>query len=206
MSDIIYPKSVGASCINHDWFGMPVKHVWEIMEDYLYFIHRAYNVRIHVFVLMSNHFHMIISAPDHNLPQAMQYLLANSSREITKCAGRVNHTWKQHHFKTLIGTPHYYLHAYKYFYRNPVKAKICKNVEDYPFSTLHGLLGQSKLIIPVEHDETLFSDVEGTLRWLNTPPQDDHEDAVRKALRRRKFKLPRDKKSGMKHKLEEEPF
>ena len=50
--------------------------------------------------------------------------------------------------------------------------------------------------IPVEEDLTLFSDVEGTLRWLDQIPEKENWEAVRKALRRREFQFGRlDKKA-----------
>lgn len=180
---------------------MKMEDVWTIMSDYLYFISHAYNFRIHAFVLMQNHYHLLGSAPLGYLSPAMQYFLAQTSRQITKCAGRINHTWRARFFRCEIQTEHYYMHAYKYFYRNPVEAGVCERVEDYQFSTIPGLLGQRKLIIPVHSDDTLFSDISGTLDWLNTPTNPDYRDVIRRALRRSKFKLPRDK-NGKLHPLE----
>jgi len=202
----ILPVSLGARCINKDWFGMSMDEVWSVMEDYLHFISHAYDIRIHLFVLMSNHYHMVARAPQNNMPAAMQYFQTETSRRITKAAGRINHLWRQKYFRSIIGGTRYYLHAYKYFYRNPVEAKICERVQDYPYSTLHGLLGHKKLIIPVCSDDTLFAGVDDTLAWLNTPPEKGHSEIIRKALRRREFKLPRDPKKAGRHPLEDEKY
>lgn len=199
------PFNIGARCINKDWFGMPLDEVWSILEELLYFVSHAYGIKIHSFVLMSNHFHLIASGPPQILSSAIQFWLAQSSRQITKCTGRINHTWKARHFRRLLGTPHYFLNAYKYFYRNPVEAGLVKSVEDYRFSTLYGLLGFRQLIIPVEFDATLFSDVDGTLKWLNTAPSEENKEAMRRALRRSEFKLPRGK-DGKLHSLESQLY
>jgi hypothetical protein len=68
---------------------------------------------------------------------------------------------------------------------------LCRDVLEYPYSTLPGLLGRSKLIIPMAEDITLFSDVEGTVKWLNTPPHTEDWRAIGRALRKREFKLTR---------------
>ena len=102
----------------------------------------------------------------------------------------------------MVTSPHYYLHAYKYFYYNPVKAGICARVEDYKYSTLRGLLGLDHLLVPVTEDTTLFSDVEGTLRWLNQRPDDNHWDAVKKALKKQQFKLRSLQSTNREHPLE----
>ena len=191
------PVSVSSRCINKDWFGMPMPEVWAIVEDFLIITERGFGLKIHSFVLMSNHFHLLVTAPNSNLHRAMQYFLSQTGRAITKSAGRVNHTWKAKYFRCQIATHPYFQCAYKYFYRNPVVAQICHRVEQYPYGTLSGLLGFTKLNIPV-HDEVLFSDVEGTLEWLNTPTHPENYEAIKKALRRRKFKFPRKYKNGYK--------
>lgn len=185
---------------------MPVEAVWEILSEHLYFLHHVHEFRIHSFVLMSNHFHMIASAPSEQFSKGMQHLLSNSSRKITKAADRVDHTWRAHFFRRPITSPQYYLHAYKYFYRNPVEAGLCKFVEEYPFSTLHGLLGLRHLLIPVIHDDTLFSNVEGTLAWLNRAPKEGYKRALELAMRRQEFKLPVNPKTRRVHPLEEEEY
>jgi REP element-mobilizing transposase RayT len=196
----VFPYNIGARCINKDWFGMPLDEVWNILEEQLYFVCHAFEIRVHCFVLMINHFHLIASGKPTQLSSGLQFFLAQSSRQITKSTDRINHTWKARHFRRLIGTPHYFLNVYKYFYRNPVEAKIVERVEEYPFSTLNGLLGQRQLIIPVVHDDTLFSDVEETLRWLNHAPSPDNREAMKAALKRKEFKLPRSR--GKAHPLE----
>lgn len=117
--------------------------------------------------------------------------MCETSRELVRLGNRINQTYGGPHFRCLIKSHHYFLNAYKYLYYNPVAAGICENVLDYPYSTLHGQLGQGRLLIPVEEDLTLFNDVEGTLAWLNTRPKKENWLAVRNALRRKEFKLGR---------------
>lgn len=194
------PFSIGSRCINKDWFGMPLEEVWSIFEDVLIITVAGYNLKINSFVLMSNHFHMIASAPDDNLSSAMQYLLSQTSRLITKSAERVNHTWKAKYFRSCLSKHHYFLNSYKYIYRNPVEAGICNLVEEYPYSTLSGLLGFRRISIPLVSDETLFSDVEGTIKWLNTPVAFENRVAMSRALKKSSYKLP--KLNGFLHPLE----
>lgn len=184
-----YPYNIGGRCVNREWFGLPLETVWEIMSEQLYYLHHAYDVKIHSFVLMSNHFHLMLTTPKANLSEAMQRFMRESARNISKPAARINYVFGGPYFRTMIRSNHHFLHAYKYNYANPVKAKVCARAEDYPFSTLHGLLGRSRLIIPIEEDQTLFSNLEGTLEWINLEPPEEDWQAVRKALRRREFTL-----------------
>lgn len=186
----INPYQITGRCLNREWFAVPLPIVWDILGEYLYFISHAHELKIHSFLLMPNHFHLIASSPTGSLSQAMQYFMAQSSRALAKEAGRINHIWGSRFYRCEIKSHHYFLNAYKYNYRNPVTAKLTDRVEDYPYSTIHGLLGKSKMIIPVVEDLTLFSGVETTLEWLNTEPKMSHSEAMRKALRRKVFKLP----------------
>ena len=53
------------------------------------------------------------------------------------------------------------------------------------------LLGKSKAAFPLVEDDTLFSDVEGTLDWLNYKPEAEHWDVVGRAMLKSEFKLPK---------------
>lgn len=196
----VFPYHVTARCINREWFNQPLPEVWSLMSDHLNFITHAFEVEILAFVLMSNHFHLLIRTPQLNLSAAMQWLLGQTSRELTRSADRINQTFGGRHFKSVISSNHYFMHAYKYLYLNPVRAGLCWRSEDYKFSTLHGLLGQSHLSIPVIEDTLLFSDPTWTLDWINQMPSDENWEAVRKGLRWREFKLAKEGRAP--HQLE----
>ncbi len=195
-----FSYNVGARCINKDWFSIPMNEVWEIMSEHLNFIHHGFDARIQAFVLMSNHYHMLLRTPLANIDHIMAWFNRETSRTLTRAGNRINQTYGGKYFRSVITSPHYFLNAYKYTYYNPVKAGICANVLDYPYSTLPGLLGRRKILIPVQEDLILFSDVEGTLSWLNRAPSEKNWKAVRAALHRPEFYFA--KLSGRPHPLE----
>lgn len=159
------------------------------MCHHLYFVHHGFGAQIHSFVLMSNHFHLLMSTPMANVSETMGYFMRETSRAITRSSGRINQTYGGRYFRCLIGSHHHFLNAYKYFYRNPVEAQVVKRAEDYPYSTLHGLLGRSKLLVPVREDSFLFDDLNGTLAWINRDVDRGDWECVRKALHRRSFRM-----------------
>ena len=175
------------------------------MQNYLFFIHHAFGIKIHAFVLMPNHFHLLVTDPLGLLSKALNCFMKETSLSIGSDAGRINQVYGSRNYKCMIDSYHYFTHAYKYLYRNPVKAGLVETVEAYPYSTLHGLLGNSQLVIPVEQDLLLFNHFENTLNWLNTAPKAQHDHAVQKALRRSVFQIPRDSASFL-HELETERF
>ncbi|MBX3021726.1 MAG: transposase [Bdellovibrionales bacterium] len=178
---------ITARCANKEWFKIPLPEVWDIFSRYLAFISHSYDIQIRAFILMANHFHLIVSADSANLPPAMNYLMRESAKEINRLSGRINQVWgRPYHSACVIGYVHYQ-NVYKYLYRNPVEAGICERVEEYPYSTVQGLLGFSHLLIPVQ-DEILLNDVEFQLEWLNRKPSaEKYREEIRKGLGKRTF-------------------
>ncbi len=202
-----YPYHVTARCLNKEWFGASKSEIWSILTNNLYTVRHSYEVRILAFVLMDNHFHLLVQTPKANLSAAMNYFMRETSRSIGRITGRINHIYGSRYFRSLITNPHYYLHAYKYVYRNPVEVGLCANVEDYPYSSLHALLGQSHTIMPIEEDSTLFAGASHlTLAWLNTKPDPNTYQDVKNALRRNEFSLSKSVQRNKPNKLENELY
>lgn len=183
-------------------FGPPLDFVWQCMENYLHFLHFVYDVRVHSFVLMPNHFHLIARFPSVNLGEAMNYFMRETSREISRACGRENHLYGTRVFRSALTSFHYFTHAYKYVYRNPVEAGLSARVEMYSYSTLQSLLGIKHGMIPLQEDQLLFDDVEGQLCWLNQSPDRQSREAVKMGLRRQEFTLPRNRQSRRPNLLE----
>jgi putative transposase len=179
-----FPYHVTARSINKEFFYLEQKKLWRIFCDYLFILKYEFSISIHSFVLMDNHFHMIVSTPLANLSKGMNYFIREVSREVSRENKRINQTF---------GGPYHWciLDSYKYVYRNPVDAGITNNCEDYFYSSLHGLIGQSHLMIPIEEDTVLFNgDLQQNLMWLNFAKQKDVE-IVRKSLKKPYFRFGR---------------
>lgn len=196
-----YPYNISARSINREWFNLPAQQTWEIFSRRLYTARFRFNLRIHSFVLMANHFHLLASTPDANLSEAMHYLMKNTSSDLNLARKRINQAYGTRFFRSIIQDHHHFTHVYKYNYLNPVKAGICSRAEDYPYSTLHGLLGRSHLMIPVEEDTLLFDDINGTLTWLNNHPHPEDWETIKNAARKATFKLPKNRNKQL-HRLE----
>lgn len=197
------PYHLSSRCINREWFALPMEQVWKITCLHLHATKHFYNLKILSYVLMSNHFHLIAQAPDGNLSHAMAFFLRETSRDLTKSSGRINQTWGGRFFRSRLGSYHYFMHAYKYLYQNPLRAGVTSDVMKYPYSTLPGLLGISRLEIPVDYDAVLFDNqTDLILKWLNQIPSQTHTEDVRKALRRGDFKFPKVSRINKPHPLE----
>lgn len=191
-----FPYHVTGRVHNRNPFPLPLDEMWEIAQQRLFYLHRAFNFRILSFVLMPNHFHAILRTPDTNLSIGMGDFMRETAKEVNRRRHRLDQLWgKRFHCSILTQVP-YFLNCYKYVYQNPLRAKLSKNVESYPFGTLSGLLGQQRLTIPLEEDTTLFENPEETLSWLNQPLHADHLETLRSALSTQIPRLRRNSKTG----------
>lgn len=191
---------------NKERFPADLSEVWRIFEDYLFLVSKHHGLKILSFVLMPNHFHLLAIDSEGTLAASMEYLMRETAKEINRKSCRINRVWGDSYRASIIPTHHYFSTAYKYVYRNPVEAGLSLRVEDYKFSTLAGLLGQQRCIIPIEEDPLLFDYSEQTLNWLNTAPSRETVETVRLSLRRKEMKFPRDKTSMKRSLLESQLF
>lgn len=192
-----YPYHITARCINKEWFNIPMDSVWKIFCEELTLANETFNLQVHSFVLMSNHFHLIASTPQANVSKAMHQFMRRTSKSLTRLGNRLNQTYAGRHYKCILQQHSHFMNAYKYNYRNPVAAGICSNVEDYPYSSLPMVLGLRPFNFPVVADTLLVEDPEGILKWLNTTPDPEKLEAVKFGLRRQVFAAKKLKKSGL---------
>ncbi|MGZ5278840.1 MAG: transposase [Pseudobdellovibrionaceae bacterium] len=179
-------------------FPVPIDKSWKILCDDLSLAHYKNGLKIHAFVLMPNHFHLLATVTDVPLGKVLCQFLSSASRTMNFESGKINQRWGGRVFKCEVASYHYYMNAYKYIYQNPLRAKLCSRVEEWPYSTLNGLLGQTPLSIPLEPDHLLspegcLSFETNHLDWLNQQIQPQALKDMKKALQKRSFKLPKKK-------------
>jgi REP element-mobilizing transposase RayT len=187
-TDTILPVHVTSRCINKAWFDLPMPEVWDIMATNLKFASFAYNFEVHAFVLMNNHFHLLLTCPEQNLSEAMQWFIGTTSCHINERAGRINQVFARRFKRCRLKGYFHYMNTYKYIYQNPLRAKICQRVEEYPFSSLRGIIGLAPLDVEVS-DEFILEGLEKNLEWLNSMPTEECIRSIRSALRHSQFVL-----------------
>ncbi|MGE3973714.1 MAG: transposase [Bdellovibrionales bacterium] len=181
-----FPYHVSARSNNKEWFYLPKEKVWEIFITELNYISVKYKVLIHAFVLMDNHYHLLLTTyPNCDLGKVLCELQKSVSRKINFYAGRINHVFGGPTKPSLIVTPESYQRVLKYIYRNPVTANLTTHVEHYKYSSLNsdrfGLsspIGSIARMVPQE----------GLNEWLNQAESPDDYEATKHGLKRTTFK------------------
>lgn len=122
---------------NNRTFRFDQRQITRIVFKALKETHEKYNFLIHHVVLMSNHYHIIATATEENLHRAMQYFNSRVAVRFNKHSGRSGHLWGDRYKSCIIDTDEYYLACVRYIYRNPKRAGIVKELEEYSDSSFN---------------------------------------------------------------------
>ena len=112
---------------------------------------RKFHVAIHAYVLMGNHFHLLVTPETADgLPQMMQAVGRSYVRYFNDRQKRTGTLWEGRYKSTLIQTERYLLACMVYIDLNPVRAEMVVQAKDYPWSSHGHYLGAriDKLITP----------------------------------------------------------
>jgi putative transposase len=114
---------------------------------------RKFEVSVHAYVLMSDHFHLLLTPQTSvGLPQMMQALGRSYVRYFNRTQQRSGTLWEGRYRSTLMQSERYLLACMAYIDLNPVRAGLVIQPGDYPWSSFAHYAGQrvDKLITP--HD------------------------------------------------------
>lgn len=101
-----------------------------------------FEVHVHAYVLMSNHFHLLATPQTADgLPKMMQAVGRSYVRHFNRSQQRTGTLWEGRYKSTLIQTDRYLLACMAYIDLNPVRAGLVAQPQDYPWSSHRHYLG-----------------------------------------------------------------
>ena len=103
-----------------------------------------YGYLLHCYVLMTNHYHLIIETPMGNLSSVMHYINGSYTNYINIKKRRSGHLFQGKYKAILIDRDSYLLELSRYIHLNPVRAKIVERPEDYPYSSYSAYISKEK--------------------------------------------------------------
>ncbi len=95
------------------------------------------------YVLMSNHFHLLVRTPLPNLAAGMQRLLSAHARRMAARHQRPGHLFQGRYKAELIENDSYYWTVSRYIHLNPLRAQLVTWPEDWPWSSFPSYLDPS---------------------------------------------------------------
>lgn len=97
---------------------------------------RQHGCRVHAYVLMTNHVHLLIT-PDseRSISKAIQSLGRHYVQYFNFFYGRTGTLWEGRYRATLVDSDGYLLTCYRYIEENPLRAGMVASPADYPWSS-----------------------------------------------------------------------
>ncbi len=92
-----------------------------------------FGILIHAFCVLSNHFHLVLTDPDANLPAFSRYLDSLVARSTNAALGRWEHFWAPNSYSAVaLQTPEDVLAKTAYVLANPVAAGLVEHAREWP--------------------------------------------------------------------------
>jgi REP element-mobilizing transposase RayT/predicted DNA-binding protein YlxM (UPF0122 family) len=124
-----------------------LEKLWEAIDKF--------NLKIHCYALMANHYHLLIETPEGNLSKAMHYINTSYSNWLKSKHQIIGSVFQGRYKSILVEKESYLLTLSAYIHLNPVRAKIVNNPEKYRWSSFNDYLKIEKSIHRIFSDDIL---------------------------------------------------
>jgi putative transposase len=104
-------------------------------KEYLANAIEKYGFILHGYVLMTNHYHLIIETPEKNLSKIMHYVNSSYTTYTNIKRKRYGHLFQGRFKAIVVDKDSYLLELSRYLHLNPVRANMAVKPEDYFYSS-----------------------------------------------------------------------
>ena len=118
-------------------------------EDYQAFIKvlqeaaGLWNFKIAAYCLMPNHYHLLVQTPDGNLARAMRHINGIYTQRFNRRRKTEGQLFRGRYKAVLIEADSHLLEVLRYIHRNPLRARLAKELNDFPWSSHPGYLSSA---------------------------------------------------------------
>ncbi len=114
----------------------------QLFYDLLAEAHERFQIEVHVFCLMGNHYHFCIRTPHANLGKAMQFINSGFTQKYNHIIEGDGPLFRGRYKAIIIQEKKYFLNLSRYIHLNPVLAGIVVHPKDYQWSSYKFLTGE----------------------------------------------------------------
>lgn len=107
-------------------------------------IRAMWNVEVHAYCLMGNHYHLLIRTPNANLSRGLRHLNGIYTQYYNAKYGKDGALLRGRFKSILVENGPYLQKLLRYIHLNPVKAGFCKNPSSYRWSSHAAYVGKSR--------------------------------------------------------------
>jgi REP element-mobilizing transposase RayT len=123
--------------------GVEKRNIFLDDEDYNQFLEilnnvkNNYNIIIHNYTLMTNHYHILLETTKSNISEAIKQLNASYSIYFNNKYKRSGHLWQGRFLSYYLYDDKHFWEVAKYIERNPIKANLVDDIAKYPYQSYH---------------------------------------------------------------------
>ena len=146
---------------------------------------RRYELGIIAYCLMANHYHLVAEIPDARVSTALRTLHTGHSHRYNRTHGRRAHLFRNRPLAQHIDSDTYLLVACRYLAHNPVRANLCTDPRDWPWSSYRQTAGHTPNG-PTLHETPLADAFDNAANWRHRyrdyVERDLHDRALEQTL------------------------
>ena len=96
---------------------------------------KLFEIEIHAYCLMDNHYHLLVKTPKPNLSRAMRHINGIYTQRFNKDEKKDGPLFRGRYKSIVVSFDGYFLNVSRYIHLNPVSAKIVSSPEQFPWSS-----------------------------------------------------------------------
>ncbi len=120
------------------------KYDYNKFKEYLGDAQDKYGCRLHCYVLMTNHYHLLMETPNGNISKIMHHINGAYTNYINRKRNRSGHLLQGRYKGILIDQDSYLLELSRYLHLNPVRARMVSKPEEYAYSSYKSFMSRNK--------------------------------------------------------------
>ncbi len=98
----------------------------------------VFNLEVHAYSFIPNHYHLLIRTPDGNLSRIMRHINGSYTQKINRRYGFEGSLFKGRFKSILVEEEAYLLEIIRYIHRNPLKAGLEKKLGEHKWTSCYG--------------------------------------------------------------------
>jgi REP element-mobilizing transposase RayT len=111
------------------------KRDYEKFKEYLVEAQEKHCFILHSYVLMTNHYHLLIETPEKNLSRIMHHINSSYTTYTNIKRKRSGHLFQGRYKAIIVDKDNYLLELSRYLHLNPVRANMTQRPEEYAYSS-----------------------------------------------------------------------
>ena len=126
------------------------EEVFTEKKDYRLFIKvlqesaELFNIKTAAYCLMPNHYHLLLHTPEGNLSRGMRQINGIYAQRFNRVHHYDGQLFRGRYKSILVEADRYLLQLLRYLHKNPLRAGISDNLNDYEWSSHRGYLSDAK--------------------------------------------------------------